>query len=65
MQDHPLEGRRVRLVRCTDEYTRIEPGELGTVTNVDDIGTVHVRWDGGSRLGLVEGEDEWEVLPDE
>lgn len=57
-------GDRVRLVACTDPYTRLTPGELGTVTFTDDLGTVHVRWDNGSTLGLVpEVGDRWEVLP--
>jgi hypothetical protein len=58
-----LVGRRVRLIRCSDRFTRIEPGEEGTIVNVDDIGTTHVTWDNGVRLGLVPDQDEWEVLP--
>ena len=54
-------GDRVRLVRCTDPHTRLEAGSLGTVTMVDDMGTVHVKWDCGSTLGLVPGEDAWVV----
>ena len=30
---------------------------------VDDVGTVHVRWDNGSTLGLVPGEDRWTEEP--
>lgn len=59
---NPLEGRRVRLLRCTDPYTRLKPGSEGTVSLVDDAGTVHVDWDSGSTLGLVPGEDAWEVV---
>jgi hypothetical protein len=55
-------GDRVRLLSCTDEYTRLQPGELGTVNFIDDAGTVHVNWDSGSSLGLVPGEDAWEPL---
>lgn len=47
-------GDRVELVRCTDEFTRLEPGTQGTVTGVDDMGTIHVSWDNGSRLGMIE-----------
>ena len=46
-------GDRVRLICCTDEYTRLAPGELGTVLYIDDAGTVFVDWDSGARLGLV------------
>jgi Domain of unknown function (DUF4314) len=56
-----LVGKRVRLVFCCDRYTRLEPGTLGTVRAVDDLGTVHVCWDNGSRLGLTD-EDRFEIL---
>lgn len=46
-------GDRVQLIRCTDEYTRLQPGALGTVVLVDATGTVHVNWDDGAKLGLV------------
>jgi len=54
--------RRIRLVRCTDEWTRLAPGTEGTVTHVDDLGTLHTAWDTGEHLGLVPGEDEWVEL---
>jgi hypothetical protein len=53
MTTDPRIGRRVRLVHCGDEHTRLEPGALGTVTFIDSMGTVHVRWDDGHQLGLV------------
>ena len=56
-------GDRVELVRCTDQYTRLKPGTRGEVTFIDSTGTVHVKWDGGARLGLVEeAGDAWRVL---
>jgi hypothetical protein len=58
-------GDRVKLIYCSDPYTRLPPGSHGTVTMVDSVGTVHVQWDGkrGHRLGLVPGEDHWVVIP--
>ena len=50
-------GTRVELVRMEDEYSRLKPGDKGTVTGVDDIGTIHVNWDCGSGLGIAYGED--------
>lgn len=55
-------GRRVRLLHTSDQFTELRPGDLGTVEWADDIGTVHVRWDGGSGLGMVPGEDRWEFI---
>lgn len=58
-----LVGRRVKLIRCNDVHTKIEPGTLGTVESVDDAGTVHVAWDDGQHLGLVwDDGDRWNVV---
>jgi hypothetical protein len=57
-----LLGKRVRLVRTTDEYTDLKPGDEGIVELIDAVGTVHIKWDSGSQLGLIPGEDVWEVL---
>ncbi len=59
---HPLVGRRVRLLRCTDPCPTLKQGDMGTVVVVDCLDTVHVDWDNGSRLGLCEeAGDLWEV----
>ena len=51
-------GSRVKLIRMDDPYCQdLKPGMLGTVMQVDDIGTIHVSWDCGSSLGVVFGED--------
>ena len=56
-------GDRVRLIRTTDPHTCLRPCAEGTVTSVDDLGTVHVRWDDGSTLGLVrEAGDRWQAI---
>lgn len=59
-------GCRVELVRMNDPYnTRLHEGCRGTVTDVDDIGTIHVFWDCGSSLGVVYGEDSCKVVNDD
>lgn len=50
-------GTRVELVSMNDPYSRLSPGECGTVNMVDDTGTVFVSWDCGSGLGIVYGVD--------
>lgn len=61
-----LVGKRVRLIYCSDPYTLLKSGDEGTVTFVDDRGTVHVNWDNRSGLGLVEeAGDRFEVIESE
>lgn len=56
-------GARVELVYMNDPYnTKLSPCARGTVVSVDDIGTIHVRWDCGSSLGVVYGEDSCRVV---
>ena len=56
-------GARVELVKMDDPFnTILQPGSKGTVVSVDDIGTVHIAWDGGSSLGIVYGEDFCKVI---
>ena len=49
-------GCRVELVHMDDPQAP-PAGTKGTVTGVDDIGTIHVRWDNGCGLGVAYGED--------
>lgn len=55
-QQYP-KGTRVELVYMNDPYTKLKPGDRGTVTMVDSIGTIFVKWDCGSGLGVAYGED--------
>ena len=56
-------GTRVELVYMDDPYnTKLFPGSKGTVRCIDDMGTIHVKWDCGSSLGLVYGEDSCKKL---
>lgn len=55
-------GTRVELVFMDDPYSRLKPGDRGTVEFVDDIATVHVKWDCGSGLGVAYGADKIRIL---
>ena len=49
-------GTRVKLLEMND--IQAPPiGTLGTVMHVDDIGTIHIKWDNGSTLGAAYPED--------
>ena len=50
-------GTRVELVSMNDPWSKLKPGDKGTVTGVDDIGSLLMRWDNGSGLNVVFGED--------
>ena len=49
-------GTRVELVRMNDEQAP-PIGTRGTVTGVDDLGSIMVSWDNGGSLSVVYGED--------
>jgi FMN phosphatase YigB (HAD superfamily) len=61
----PTPGTRVKLVRFStdntvyDDNEHVPSGTLGTVNDIDDAGTIHVRWDNGCHLGLIKA-DLWE-----
>ena len=49
-------GCRVELLHM-DDIQAPPAGTKGTVTGVDDIGSIMVRWDNGSGLSVAYGED--------
>ena len=49
-------GTRIRLIHMDDPQAP-PVGTLGVVSCVDDMGTIHTRWDTGSCLGALYGED--------
>lgn len=55
-------GARVKLLHMDDPYTKLQAGDMGTVKCVDDIGTIHVKWDRGGSLGIVFGVDSCEKI---
>ena len=55
---------RVELISMNDPYSKLKPGDQGTVSAVDDIGTIFVHWDCGSGLGVAYGEDRVRKITD-
>lgn len=49
-------GTRVELIQM-DDLQAPPPGAQGTVIGVDDAGSLLMRWDNGSGLNVVYGED--------
>ena len=55
LREYPA-GTRVELVRMDDAQAP-PVGTKGTVKGVDDTGSLLMRWDNGSGLNVVNGED--------
>lgn len=64
-------GYRIRLLHTKDRYTKLKPGDTGTVTNICELPEeldrqlqIWVKWDLDTdyNFALVEGMSEWEVI---
>ena len=60
-EQYPI-GTRIRLNSMSDPFAPVPPGTEGEVRLVDDMGTLHMKWDNGRTLGVVPGEDSFTVL---
>lgn len=58
-------GTRIEMVSMEDPFSPIEPGAQGTVDCVDDVGTLHCKFDNGRTLGVIPGEDSFKTIPKE
>lgn len=54
-------GTRIRLISMDDPYS-VPSGTCGTVDYVDDAGQIGMKWDNGSNLSLIYGEDRFDVI---
>ena len=57
-------GMRIRMLSMEDEFP-VDEGMEGTIYTIDDLGTLHVKWDDGRNIGIIPGIDEYQVLPPE
>ena len=55
-------GTKICCEYMPDDPNPIEPGTVGKVMYVDDIGTLHCTFDNGRQLGLVPGVDNFHVV---
>lgn len=62
----PLDiGARIRLLRTDDPYTKLQPGALGVVTAITESlrkRQIHIQWDTGSSLALIDSVDDFEIV---
>ena len=54
-------GTRILNKRLIDPFQNLD-NMKGTVTNVDDMGGIHMLWDNGSTLALYENEDDFIII---
>jgi len=45
-----------------DPYTTLKPGDEGVVVYIDDVANIHINWENGSTLTMINGEDEFSVV---
>ena len=58
-------GTRIMLLSMGEDMHRVEDNTRGTVLTVDDIGTLHCKFDNGRSLGLISSEDSFRKLTEE
>ena len=56
-----LIDKRVRLTAPMNDPNPIEVGTEGVVYNVG-LDVINVKWDNGRQLGLIVGEDQFEIV---
>ena len=58
-------GKRVELIYTSDPYTMLKPGDKGTYQysykNLDKL-QHSIKWDSGSTLSLINGEDRFKFI---
>ena len=57
-------GTRIMLEHMDDNWA-VPRGTRGSVTQVDDAGTIHMKWDNGRSLGIVPQVDKFRKLTEQ
>ena len=57
-------GTRIMLDHKDDNWA-VPRGTRGSVTQVDDAGTIHMKWDNGRSLGIVPQVDQFRKLTEQ
>ena len=54
-------GTKIRLIHMNDPQP-IPFGTIGEVALIDDAGNIHMIWQNGRSLAIIEGVDDFEVI---
>lgn len=55
-------GDRIKCIQMKEDPNPIKSGDIGTVSHIDGIGQIHVRWDSGRSLALIPEIDQYELV---
>lgn len=55
-------GTKIQLISMRNEEYPVLSGTIGEVKWVDDIGSIHMRWENGSSLALIPEIDSFKVV---
>ena len=55
-------GTRIQLISMRDEKYPVLPGTVGEVTHIDDMGSIHMKWENGSSLAIIPEVDSFKVV---
>ena len=55
-------GTIIRLNHMDDPYAPIPDGTVGEVQYIDDGGNIHMVWQNGRTLSLIEGVDDFSII---
>jgi len=54
-------GTKIRLIHMNDPQP-IPSGTIGEVALIDDCGNIHMIWQNGRSLAIIEGIDDFEII---
>lgn len=57
-----LMDKKLVLIRTNDPYSSLKSGDTGVIDFVDDTGTIFVKWENGSHLGMIPGVDQFAIF---
>lgn len=60
-KNYPI-GTKIQLISMRDEKYPVLPGTIGEVTHIDDVGSIHMKWENGSSLAIIPEVDSFKVV---
>ena len=54
-------GTKIRLIHMNDPQP-VPSGTIGEVALIDDAGNIHMIWQNGRSLAIIEGIDDFEII---